>query len=89
MADGRRNLARVKAFNRLIDKTLGRRIGSFDAAAAQETAILMRSRQHRASRGLSGQMTAGIVLAGRAALATHNVKHFDDAGIEAINPSHG
>jgi len=47
MADGRRNLARVKAFNRLIDKTLGRRIGSFDAAAAQETAILMRSRQNR------------------------------------------
>jgi len=34
-------------------------------------------------------MTAGIVLAGRAALATHNVKHFDDTGVEVINPSHG
>ncbi len=41
MADGRRKLARVKAFNRLIDETLERRIASFDAAAAQETAILM------------------------------------------------
>jgi predicted nucleic acid-binding protein len=90
MADGRRKLARVKAFNRLIDETLERRIASFDAAAAQETAILMSSRQRRGeSRDLRDSMIAGIALARRAALATRNVKHFDDLGIEVVNPSHG
>jgi toxin FitB len=90
MADGRRKLARVKAFNRLIDETLERRIASFDAAAAQETAILMRSRHRRGEpRDLRDSMIAGIALARRAALATHNVKHFDDAGLEVVNPSHG
>jgi predicted nucleic acid-binding protein len=34
-------------------------------------------------------MIAGIALARRAALATHNVKHFDDTGIEVVNPSQG
>ncbi len=90
MADGRRKLARVKAFRRLIDEKLERRIASFDAAAAQETAILMCSRQRRGEpRDLRDSMIAGIALARRAALATHNVKHFDDAGIEVVNPSQG
>jgi predicted nucleic acid-binding protein len=31
-------------------------------------------------------MIAGIALARRAMLATHNVKHFDDADIEIVNP---
>jgi predicted nucleic acid-binding protein len=90
MVDGRRKLAREEAFNRLIDEKLERRIASFDAAAAQETAVLMRSRQRRGEpRDLRDSMIAGIALARRAALATHNVKHFNDAGIEVVNPSHG
>ena len=90
MADGRRKLAREEAFARLIDQKLERRVASFDAAAAQETAVLMSSRQRRGEpRDLRDSMIAGIALARRAALATHNVKHFDDAGIEVINPSHG
>jgi toxin FitB len=90
MTDGRRKLARVKAFNRLIDEKLERRIASFDTAAAQETAALMRSRQRRgAPRDLRDSMIAGIALVRRAALATHNVKHFDDIGIEIIYPSLG
>jgi predicted nucleic acid-binding protein len=90
MADGRRKLAPEEAFSRLIDEKLERRIACFDAAAAQETAVLMRSRQRRGEpRDLRASMIAGIALARRAALATHNVKHFDDAGIEVVNPSHG
>jgi predicted nucleic acid-binding protein len=34
-------------------------------------------------------MIASMALARRAELATHNVKHFDDVGIEVLNPSHG
>jgi predicted nucleic acid-binding protein len=90
MADGRRKLAREEAFTRLIEEKLERRIASFDAAAAQETAVLMSSRQRRGEpRDLRDSMIAGIALARRAALATHNVKHFDDAGIEVVNPSYG
>ncbi len=88
MAKGRRKLAREEAFSRLIDEKLERRIASFDAAAARETAVLMSSRQRRGEpRDLRDSMIAGIALARRAALATHNVKHFDDAGIEVVNPS--
>jgi toxin FitB len=89
MADGRRKLAREEAFTRLIEEKLERRVASFDAAAAQETAVLMSSRQRRGEpRDLRDSMIAGIALARRAALATHNVKHFDDAGIEVVDPSH-
>jgi predicted nucleic acid-binding protein len=31
-------------------------------------------------------MIAGIALARRAALATRNAKHFDDAGLDLVNP---
>jgi toxin FitB len=87
MSDGRRKQARIKAFKQLVDEMLERRIAAFDAAAAQETAILMGSRQRRGEpRDLRDSMIAGIALARHAVLATHNVKHFDDAGIEIVNP---
>jgi toxin FitB len=87
MADGRRKLARTEAFRQLVDDVLERRIAPFDAAAARETAVLMGTRQRRGEpRDLRDSMIAGIALARRAVLATHNVKHFDDASIEIINP---
>jgi toxin FitB len=87
MADGRRRTARIQAFRQLIEETLERRIANFDAAAARETAMLMGTRQRRGEpRDLRDSMIAGIALARHAALATHNVKHFDDAAIEIINP---
>ncbi len=90
MADGHRKRARVKAFEHLIDDTLERRIASFDAAAAHETAVLMGSRQHRGEpRDLRDSMIAGIAVARRAVLATRNVKHFEDAGVDIVNPLQG
>jgi toxin FitB len=87
VTDGRRKTARAKAFRQLIEGTLERRIAHFDAAAAQETAVLMGARQRRGEpRDLRDSMIAGIALARRAVLATHNVKHFNDAAIEIINP---
>lgn len=87
MADGRRKPIRAKAFKQLVDEKLERRIANFDAAAAQETAVLMGARQRRGEpRDLRESMIAGIALARRAVLATRNVKHFDDAGIEIVNP---
>jgi predicted nucleic acid-binding protein len=87
MPNGRRKAARAEAFDRLLEEILDRRIAPFDAAAAQETAVLMGSRQRRGEpRDLRDSMIAGIALARRATLATHNVKHFDDADIEVVVP---
>jgi len=59
MPDGRRRQARGKAFERLIEDTLERRVAPFDAAAARETAILMSSRQRRGEpRDLRDSMIA-------------------------------
>ncbi len=88
MADGRRKVARMRAFRHLVDEALERRVAPFDSAAAQETAALMGARQRRGEPGdLRDSMIAGIALARSAVLATHNVRHFDDAGIEIVNPS--
>jgi toxin FitB len=87
MADGRRKLAQMKAFRQLIGDVLERRIAPFDAAAALETAALMGARQRRGEpRDFRDSMIAGIALARRAVLATHNVKHFDAANLEIVNP---
>jgi predicted nucleic acid-binding protein len=90
MADGRRKPARKEALRQLIDGVLERRIAMFDAAAAQETAVLMGARRGRGEpRDLRDSMIAGIALARRAALATINMKHFDDAGLDVVNPLQG
>lgn len=87
MPDGRRRAALSQALERLVDEKLERRIAPFDAAAAQETATLMGGRRRRGEpRELRDSMIAGIALARRATLATRNLRHFDDAGLEVVNP---
>jgi len=87
MPQGRRRSARNEAFERLINEKLERRIAPFDAAAAEETAALMSVRQRRGEpRELRDSMIAGIALARRATLATRNVRHFDDTGIDLVDP---
>lgn len=87
MPDGRRREALSQAFGRLTEEKLEQRIAPFDAVAASETATLMGLRQRRGEPGdIRDSMIAGIALARRATLATRNVKHFDDAGIEITNP---
>jgi predicted nucleic acid-binding protein len=87
MPQGRRRSARNEAFERLINEKLERRVVPFDAAAAEETAALMSARQRRGEpRELRDSMIAGIALARRATLATRNVRHFDDTGIDLVDP---
>jgi toxin FitB len=87
LAKGRRRSDLQKAFDRVIGEFLGRRVAPFDAAAAEEAAILMGARQRRGEpRGVADSMIAGIALVRRATLATRNVKHFDDAGLSIVNP---
>lgn len=87
MGDGRRRDALLVAFQRLIDEKLEQRIAGFDQVAAEAAAALMVKRKIRGEPGdLRDTMIAGIVIARRAMLATGNVKHFADAGVEIANP---
>jgi len=87
MAQGRRRQALVEAFERLIDEGIEHRVADFDQSAAEHAATLMVARKSAGKPGdLRDTMIAGIALARQAALATRNVKHFDDAGLELVNP---
>jgi predicted nucleic acid-binding protein len=87
LAAGRRRKALSEAFERIIAEDLEGRVLAFDQAAAEPTAALMARRQAEGRNGeLRDSMIAGIALARRATLATRNVKHFDDAGLEIVDP---
>jgi predicted nucleic acid-binding protein len=87
MPQGRRRAGRSEAFERLLNEKLERRVVPFDADAAEETAVLTGARQQRGQpREIRDSMIAGIALSRRAALATGNVRHFDDVGIDLVDP---
>jgi len=84
MPTGRRRSGMESAFARLIREKLESRVVVFDEAAADAAAILMGRRRRNGQ--LRDTMVAGIALAQRAALATRNVRHFDDIDVTVVNP---
>jgi hypothetical protein len=84
---GRRQKALDAAFRRLLEDDLENRVLDFDRVAAGEAAAIAAARQ-KAGRPVDMRDTqiAGIALARRAALATRNVKHFQDLKMEIIDP---
>ena len=72
-----------RVFGEIIeDRTL-----PFDTAAAEETAALMAERRRSGRSGeLRDAMIAGIAIARRATLATHNVRHFADLPVSVVDP---
>lgn len=87
LAPGRRRRQLQEAFTRLLEDDLSGRILPFDQEAAQKAA------SGAAERRAAGKTVdfrdieiAGIVAARRAALATGNRRHFQDLGIELIDP---
>jgi toxin FitB len=84
---GRRRRALETAFDGLLQADLENRVLDFDGAAASEAAALAAERQ-RAGRPVDMRDTliAGIALARRAALATRNVRHFQDLNVPVVNP---
>ncbi len=87
MRERRKRQALEAAFDRLLEDDLGNRVLDFDSAAAEEAAHLAAGRQ-KAGRPIDMRDTriAGIALARRAALATRNVKHFQDLSVSVVNP---
>jgi predicted nucleic acid-binding protein len=87
MPRGRRRSAREVAFDNIIENDLEGRILPFDRSAAEEAAKLMADRR-RIGRTVESRdtMIAGIALAQRATLATHNVRHFADLSVPVVDP---
>jgi predicted nucleic acid-binding protein len=87
VAAGRRRDALTRQFEHVIAEDLEGRVLAFDEASAEHAARLMAQRQlgGRVSE-LRDNMIAGIAMARHATLATRNIKHFDDAGIDLVNP---
>jgi len=87
MAVGRRRSTLKAEIDATLKDDLHGRIIPFDAAAAEETAMLMADRQKRGRRiELRDSMIAGIAIACRATLATRNTGHFADLPIPVVNP---
>jgi predicted nucleic acid-binding protein len=87
LAPGRRKRQLEDAFSRALDEDFQGRILAFDAEAAEEAAS--RAAERRAiGKPLDFRdiEIAGIVSARRATLATRNVRHFEDLGIELVDP---
>ena len=87
LAPGRRKRHLEDAFSRAIDEDFQGRILAFDAEAAEEAAS--RAAERRAvgkTVDFRDIEIAGIVSARRATLATRNVRHFMDLGIELVDP---
>ena len=85
LPEGRRRDA--QAFATVVRVGLSGRILGFGEPEAEEAAALM-ARRYASGRPVGGNddMIAGIVRVNRATLATRNVRHFEDAGIAAVDP---
>lgn len=86
LPDGRRKRVSGDLIERVVSQFEGRVI-PFDLAAAIEYGRLMATARAAGARlpVLDGQIAA-IALAQGAALATRNVKHFEQTGISLLNP---
>jgi predicted nucleic acid-binding protein len=84
---GRRQRALVAAFDRLLKDDFQSRVLSFDLAAALHAAQIDAERERRGCpAGLADTQIAGIAASRGAAIATRNVRHFNDLSVDVINP---
>ena len=87
MPAGRRRTQRETEFEKLLRDDLDERILNFDRHAAEVAAALMAKRRRAGLViDLRDAMIAGIALSQNAVLATRNVRHFDEASLNVINP---
>ena len=87
LESGSRRQALETAFDAMIHSDLNRRVLPFDDQSAQLTAEISASgRKAGQTVDLRDSMIAGIVAAQDASLVTRNVRHFENAGIDLINP---
>ncbi len=87
LPDGQRKNALAQRFEAIVHDDLQHRVLFFDINAAQQATQLAADRKTRGRPvDMRDTFIAGIALAKRAAIATRNVKHFDDLSVPVINP---
>ena len=85
--DGRRRLDLGARFEQFLSRGFDQRIVSFDEPAARVYGALMAHRQQAGAplASLDGQIAAIAQVHGFA-VATRNIEHFADCGVEIVNP---
>ena len=74
-------------WSRLLEQDFGNRVLQFDGEAATRTAALLAlKRKQGRTIELRDAMIAGIAQHHGCILATRNIRHFADCGIDLINP---
>ena len=87
LASGQRRSLLQERFEALLQDDLQNRVLPFDANAALQAAQLAADRKARGCPvDMRDTFIAGIARARRAALATRNVRHFDDLSVPVVNP---
>lgn len=87
MANGQRRETLVSGLERIFAARFEGRVLPYDEAAADAYAsILAQRRRMGRPTGAADAMIAGIARSRGAALATRNVRDFEDCGIELIDP---
>jgi toxin FitB len=87
LAEGRKRRRLEKAFDQALADDLENRIAPFDLHAAEAAARLAAERR-RIGRPVEIRdlQIASIAAARRATLATRNLRHFQDLGVDLIDP---
>ena len=87
LATGRRRTMLEEAFAKAVAEDFEDRVVPFDEAAAQSAARIAAERRRLGrSMDMRDVQIAGIAEVRRAALATRNVRHFEELGLVLINP---
>jgi toxin FitB len=87
LPSGKRKTALQQRFEELLRDDLQNRVLPFDTNAAAEAAQLAANRKARGRPvDMRDTFIAGIAQSCRAALATRNVRHFDDLSVAVLNP---
>lgn len=87
LPSGQRRDGLMDGLDRLLAELLNDRILPFDLDAAEQAARIVATRESRGRNvGTRDTQIAGIVMARGAALATRNVRDFDDLDIRLVDP---
>ena len=87
LPEGRRRVALMAAFDRVLAELLAERILPFDREAAEHSARIQADRIRRGiNKETRDTQIAGIAMARRATLATRNVRDFQDLDIPLVDP---
>jgi predicted nucleic acid-binding protein len=87
LPNGRRRNSLEQAFHDVIEEDLQGRVSAFDADAAALAARLAAAYRKRGLQiDIRDLQIAGIALSRKAAVATRNLKHYDDPSLTLIDP---